>query len=86
MAAISIAFVLQAVYSFLSTIRVNFAVGDNTKHYVIAGMLSDSVKYGISAGVAIEAVNGQLLIIATTVIGGMIGNYIGHRNMQARNG
>lgn len=82
MIAITIAFVLQAVYSFLATIRVNFAVGDNTTHYVAAGMLSDTVKYGISAGVAIEAVNGQLLIIFTTVVGGMIGNYLGHRKMQ----
>lgn len=82
MTAISIAFVLQAIYSFLSTVRVNFAVGDNTTHYVLAGMMSDTVKYGISAGVAIEAVNGSMVIIGTTVIGGMIGNYIGHRKMK----
>ena len=69
---------MQIAYSFLSTRRVNEAVGSNTLSYVSYGAMSDLVKYGITAGLAVQAVSGQWVVILTTVIGGIIGNTIGH--------
>lgn len=71
-------FLLQAVYSFLATVRVNEAVGNNTKRYVMTAAASDLVKYGITAGLALQAVQGAFLCILTTVLGGMLGNLLGH--------
>lgn len=76
-------FTLQIAYSFLSTRRVNAAVADSTLIYVSYGFASDLVKYAITAGLAIQAVNGQWIVIVTTVIGGAIGNTLGHLTKKA---
>lgn len=76
---ISIAlFILQTAYSFLSTRRVNAAIGDSTISYVSYGFMSDSVKYLITAGLAVQSMNNNWLAIAITVFGGVLGNTIGH--------
>lgn len=73
-------FSLQAVYSFLSTCRMNDAVGNKTLRYVLSAMASDVVKYSITAVIALQVVkNDNWLIILSTVIGGAVGNYLGHK-------
>jgi len=85
-AAFYIALLLaQVAYSFLSTCRVNDAVKDKTFQYVVTAGMSDIVKYGITAGMAYQvANNGQWWIIATTVMGGVIGNTSGHLYKKTR--
>jgi hypothetical protein len=71
-------FFLQATYSYLSTIRVKAAIADSTLNYVSYAFMSDLVKYAITAGLAVQAVNGEWIVIVTTVIGGAIGNTMAH--------
>lgn len=73
-------FLLQSVYSFLSTCRINDAVGNNTLKYVLSAGMSDIVKYTISANIAVQVVLfSQWLTIFTTVLGGILGNFLGHK-------
>lgn len=73
-------FLLQSVYSFLSTLRINDAVGNSTIKYIISAAGSDIVKYSISATIAVQVVlHDQWIVILTTVLGGIVGNYLGHR-------
>lgn len=71
-------FLLQAVYSYLSTHRMNESVGDSTYRYVSYCVANDLVKYVIMAVIAYQSVHGQWLIILTTVLGGAVGNTFGH--------
>lgn len=79
MEAILLLALLQMIYSFLSTCRVNDAVSANTFRYVWVGALTDLVKHVITVGMAIHVVtHNEFAIIGTTVLGGIIGNALGH--------
>lgn len=80
MQTIILLFCMQSVYSFLSTLRINDAVGDSSLRYIISAAGSDIVKYSISATIAVQVVlHDQWIVILTTVCGGIIGNFLGHR-------
>lgn len=76
--SIVVLFVLQMVYAYTATKRVTSIIRESAFTYVRFGILNDAVKYGITAILAVQAVNGDWIVIATTILGGAIGNAIGH--------
>lgn len=72
------------IYAFTATRRVTSVINECTFTYVRYGILNDAVKYGITAILAVQAVNGDWIIIITTIVGGAIGNAIGHKTCDNR--
>jgi hypothetical protein len=74
----------QAVSSYLGVRTLHAALGPSRARFVLAAVISDSVKFGVYTWVAVIAVRGSALGIAAAVLGGALGNALVHRANQAR--